>query len=376
MLPVIEAIGYDRCIVACIGPTLSSEIFELCDVEWKQTLPRSPHIWRKEYLKCLPQWSKNLRRLCHEYSLPKGAYAHLTLSMLDSTQKVAGCLALLSHWRPSVIVTDYDRNTYWSCLVLAAKKLGIPTVTMVHGVMHKEALGYSPVLADKIVCWGEFDREKLLAAGEPLEKILVGGCPRLTRELPLSAEHAREKMGMDLTKKSIMLATNPIDTEILKKTVSAFCIAAERAGNWSAFVRLHPSENLITYSDVMKKHPSIQFYENAEFSLEDALSAADIVVVRESGIGGDALVKGKLVVVLSVDGPPLGYSAELVYKAGCPLVTSSEELISEIEQLLSDEVRSHNARAVAETYVKNFCVAYGRDSATKIADIVGSMVKQ
>lgn len=375
MLPVVEAVGMVRCIVACVGPTLSSTIPGLHDADWKQIIPRTSSIWRKAYLKCLPQWSNKLRRLCREHRLPEGAHALLTLNMLDSTQNVAGCLTLLSHWTPSIVVTEFDRNTHWSCLVLAAKALGIPTVTLVHGVMNESASGYTPVLADKILCWGRLQKDTLIGEGENPEKILVAGCPRLTRALPLSAEQAREKMGMNFKKSAIMLATNPINSEILQKTVAAFCIAAEETSNWNAFVRLHPSEKLANYSDMAKKHPYIRFYENAEFSLDDALAAADIVVVRDSGVGSDALVKGKLAVVLSVDGPPLGHGAELVNKAGCPLATSSKELLFKIQQLLSDETRNLNAHAAAEKYVHDFCAAYGKDSAARIADIVGSMIK-
>lgn len=375
MLPVVEAIGKDRCIVACIGPALSSTIQGLKDVDWKQAVPKAARIWREEYQKCIPQWEKRLRRLCHEHRLPKGAHNLLTVNMLVNSQYVAGCLALLSHWKPSIIVTEYDRNTYWSCLVLAAKALGIPTVTLVHGVMNENAVGYTPVLADRILCWGRLQKDTLIGEGENPAKILEAGCPRLTRELPLSTGQAREKIGLDLKKDTIMLATSPIDTEILQKTVSAFCNAAEKAGNWNAFVRLHPSEKLASYSAVAKKHPSVSFYENTAFSLNDALAAADIVVVRDSGVGSDALVKGKLAVVLSVDGPPQGHGAELVQKAGCLLVSSSDELFYAIKQLLSDEKLSLDAHAAAERYVNDFCAAYGRDSAAKIAEILEGIIK-
>ena len=370
MHPVIEAIGKDRCIVARVGPSLLSAMPGVQDVDWKQAMPRSAKMWGKEYLKCLPEWSKKLRCLCREHRLPKGAYALLTLNMLYNAQSVAGCLTLLSRWKPSIIVTEYDRNIYWSCLVLAAKALGIPTVTLVHGVMNENALGYTPVLADRILCWGRIQRDKLIEEGENPEKILVTGCPRLTRELPLSSEQAREKIGLDLKKDTIMLATSPIDHEVMQRTVSVFCEAAEKSGNWNAFVRLHPSENIDTYSDLAKKYPSVHFYKSSAFSLDDALAAIDIAVVRDSGVGSDALVKGKMAIVLSVDGPPLGHGAELVDKARCPLVSSSDELIDGVQQLLFDETKKRTAYAAAERYVNDFCVAYGKDAAERIAKIV------
>jgi len=376
ILPVVESIGKDRCIVACLGPRFSSTIPGIIDIDWKQTVPRSAEIWRKEYRKCLPRWNEKIKCLCQEKSLPKGTYEFLTINMIISTQRVAGCIALLSHWKPSVIVTEYDRNDHWSCLVLAAKRLGIPTVTLIHGVTNENALGYTPILADRVLCWGHLQKDALIGEGENSEKIVVTGCPRLNRTLPLSTAQALHKIGMDSTKNTIMLATSHIDFEILKKTVSVFCAASEKAGNWNAFIRLHPSERIVDYKNLKRQYPSIRFYDNSAFSLDDALAAADIVVVQNSGVGGDALVKGKLVVVLSVDGAPLGHGAELVQKAGCPLASSSDDLFYEIQQLLSDKTRNQNVSSTAETYVKDFCAAYGKVSAERIAETIENIVAQ
>ena len=82
-----------------------------------------------------------------------------------SSQYVAGCEHLLPENPPVAILTDFDRNHLWSVLVMVGRRLGIPTYSLVHGVLNDHAIGFVPVVADKVFCWGEIDRQKFLAAG-------------------------------------------------------------------------------------------------------------------------------------------------------------------------------------------------------------------
>jgi ribosomal protein S20 len=44
--------------------------------------------------------------------------------------------------------------------------------------------------------------------------------------------------------------------------------------------------------------------------------------------------------------------------------------------LLSDKTRNQNVRSTAETYVKDFCAAYGKVSAERIAETIENIVAQ
>jgi len=95
--------------------------------------------WRREYQRCWPAWRRTIKDACARYAFPEGAFELLALELMVASQRVLGCLRFLEAHRPSVILTEYDRNALWSCLVLAARKLGIPSLTLVHAsssVMH------------------------------------------------------------------------------------------------------------------------------------------------------------------------------------------------------------------------------------------------
>ncbi len=214
--------------------------------------------------------------------------------------------------RPVAVLTEFDRDDAWASLVLSARQLGIPTYTLTHGAMGEGCVGFYPVLADKIFCWGEIGAAALAAAGLERDRILIGGCPRLTRDLSLSPAEARAKMGLDPQKPLVMLATQNFSWEGRLQQAEVFCRAVHGNHSLSGVVRLHPSDELQGYGDQIARYPFVCFRRNDEDSADESLAAADVVVVHSSGFGGDALVKRRLTVVLDGCNVPLNYGRELV----------------------------------------------------------------
>jgi hypothetical protein len=337
---------------------------------WEQALLFGSSAWRAEYRRCWPQWKRSLRTLCREHDLPQGAYERLSLYLLTASQQVAGFLEFLARCRPAAVLTEHDRNDAWSCLVLAARKLGIPTFTLVHGLTDEKGTGYIPFLADKAFCWGEIDRDRFLGLGEPPEKLLVAGCPRLNRDLSATPAEGRRKLGLPPDKPVVMLGSGIIGTGEHLKMARLFCEAATKSNRFSAVVRLHPVEDLGTYSALIAEYPQVVFSPNNAATLDEAMAAADIVVFRVSGLGSDALVKGRLAIVFDVQDFPLGPAAELMRYGGCPRATSPDELVEWAHRLLFDESVRQKHLELADHFVRKFCVAFGRESAHRIAGSV------
>ncbi len=374
LLPVVDQIGPDRCQVLLGG---GNEVpaglpREVPSLKWDQSMRFRPQRWRAEYGHVAGRWHERLQDLCQQYHLPAGAFELLALRLLRASQWIEGCLGLLEQARPPLVLTEYDRNYRWSCLVLAAQYLQIPTVTLVHGVIPPDAIGFSPVLADVIVCWGEADRKKLAAAGEPLEKIIIGGCPRLTRELPLDSAAARLRLGLPPDKPPVLLATSP-DRDHLN-LAEMFATALEHVPAATGVVRLHPAETLSDYAEVARRHPQIRFMDSSAGTIDEALAASEIVVVRGSGVGSDALLKRRPAVVLSPDGTLRGNDADLVLAAGCPLATTPEQLRQTVARLLAHDEAAVASAEQAERYLADFCGAFGTDSARLIGKVVDDVL--
>lgn len=371
--PVLGTMGVER-VQVLMGLNDPSHGFpeHTSVLSWHDEMRFHSANWRREYRRHAPVWQQKLEDVCRRHRLPDGTVELLALRLLIASQWIEGSLGLLKLRRPVAVVTEYDRSYRWSCLVTAARHLGIPTLTLVHGVIPPQAIGFSPVLADAIVCWGTTDRNRLVAAGEDMERIVVGGCPRLTRDLPVTAAQARHRLQLT-DSPTILLATSP--DRGAADLAETFCQALDSMPHVTALVRLHPAETVVDYAAVSKRHPRVRFMPSTAGTLEESLAAATVVVVRGSGVGSDALLKRRPVVVLSPDGQLRGNDADLVKQARCPLATTAEELRSALlpflvvgtEPVTSDEV---------ERYLADFCAAFGGESAHLIADAVDSLIER
>jgi hypothetical protein len=369
LLPVLERLGEGQCAVLHgddgVAPLVPAGIPHL---PYREVMDFDARAWRREYERCWPAWKRTLRDACARYGLPEGAFELLSLELMVASQRVFGCLGFLEAQKPSVILTEYDRNRLWSCLVLAARKLGIPSLTLVHGVIERDAFGFSPVLADHILCWGDLDRAKLIDAGEEPSRVTVAGCPRLNRELPSPSLEVRRRLGVDRDGPVAMLATDP--ESIRFELAEAFCTAVAQLPGTSGVVRLHPSEDLTSYQPMIARHPTISFVENERASSDEALAVADIVVVRASGFGSDALVKRRSVVVLSPHQKPTGHDLDLIELAGCPHARDADELAAVLGRMAQDPAYRAEREIAAEHFVTRFCGAFGNESAEVTAAAV------
>ncbi len=375
LLPVIERLGGEECAVLHghdgVAELVPAGIPHLAYVE---VMDFDARVWRREYQRCWPSWKRTIKDACARYDFPEGAFELLSLELMVASQRVLGCLQFLEAHGPSAILTEYDRNALWSCLVLAARKIGIPTLTLVHGVIERDAFGFSPVLADHILCWGELDRAKLVDAGEASSRVMVAGCPRLSRELPSRSFEGRRRLGIDHDGSVAMLATSP--ESIRFELAEAFCSAVEQLPDVAGVVRLHPSEDLASYQAMIARHPTVSFVENGRTSVDEALAAADVVVVRASGFGSDALVKRKPVVVLSPDQKPTGHDLDLIELAGCPHAHDSDELAAVLGRMTRDPAFRAEREVQAEHFVARFCAAFGDESVNITAAAVRAVADQ
>jgi hypothetical protein len=163
-----------------------------------------------------------------------------------------------------------------------------------------------------------------------------------------------------------LLATGPFCLQERLKLADSFCAAIERMDGVVGVVRLHPSESLESYAPVVRRRPTVRFLANEAWTLDEAIAAADLVVVHNSGFGSDALLKGRPVAVFDAIDFPLGHGADLVRYGGCPRPKSVEELTAVVRTLLFDAGARDAALAAGRRFAEAFCAACGREAARNI----------
>ncbi len=365
VLPVVDALPKGEALILGYHSQMASELrAEVPFLSLTEASAVSRNEWKVAYRECAQQWHRKLRSFVKKHNLPEASYHYVAYALLIHSQRVVAFRRFLAGLKPRAVVTEFDRNAWAACLILTARSLGIPTMTMIHGVIN--AYGYTPILADVAFCWGERQKQQLIDLGVEREQLVVTGCPRLRRDAPINAESAKHRLGAAPEKLLILLGTNPIRRDLRLKLAEVFCEGLSRVPYVSAAVRLHSSEKIEEYDSLQKKYPAVLFHENAAHSLNEILAAADLVVVHHSGLGNDALVKGKLTMVLDVLPFPLGNGGELIEQAGAPRLASSQELSDAVQRFVQDEVWRKQLQEKAEVYVDQFCAAFGNEAVSNI----------
>jgi hypothetical protein len=322
--------------------------------------------WRHEYRNCRSFWHQTVRRWLKRNGLPRRALAPIGYALAVRSLCIAGAFDFLDKIRPRVIVSDSEHSAPWSSLILAARQMGIPTIQMMHGVICP-SFSYTPLLSDIALCWGEQQREQMIERGTKPERLLLTGCQRLHREISADPQHVRARLRLPLEGTVITLATNPMPRSDWRKLVFTFAEAFQSQRHLIPVVRLHASEKAAHYAEEIAQCPGLRFLENSLWTVEEAMAVSEVFVIYNSGLGNDALVFRRLVVLLNVISEPLSEGWTLAEKAGCPIAKTSEELRNVIHRILQDEEYRRKLGAQSEEFVKWFCVAFGKDAARNVA---------
>lgn len=378
VLPLLEKYGYDNTVV--LGPLASMRAklpHEAHFVLWGDFPKIDMKVWRKEFNRCQPTWRRRLNQVLEKHSVPLYVGELLVNRLQIQTKRIMAAGRFLDVVEPKVIVTEYDRNGHSSCLVLAARQRGIPAITMIHaaGLEPYPSYGFAPFLARYACCWGEQHKQNLLAHGVADQQLVVTGCQALLRELEVKRDSARLKIGLALDKPAVLLATSPIKLEDRKKYTLVFCAAMSKLPELSAIVRLHPAENIAEYQNLVDEFPKVMFLSNNSMSRDESLAAADIVVNHESSFGVDAILKGKLVVIIDIPSTPLKIGKELIERAGCPVAKGEDELVSVIRKIFVDDTWRKELQAKAAQYALQICESFGQDAVNKVSRVIDDAVK-
>lgn len=367
-------------IVAHLGPRECHVLTD--DIELRRVLPPgagtlgwrdlpAPDLaaWRRAYRPCRRGLARRLGGLRHQYRLHPTAVALIRHALLVSSQRVMRSEALLERLQPRAVLVGYDRNARAAPLILVARRFGVPTLTLVHGVINGP-LGYTPILADRVLCWGEHQRLQLESFGTALDRVDMVGFGRLEPGHASGGEKVRAEIGLEHGGLVVMLATNPIDCALRLRLARVFCEAVLATSRCAGIVRLHPSESLTVYDGVQREFPQVRFIANEELSPDEAFAVADVVVAHSSGFAGEALARGCVAVVLDAIDFPLGHGQDLVDAAGAPKPCDARELTEVLTRIAENPEFRTGLESGAARYVRQFYTALGDEACQNIARVV------
>ncbi len=366
VLPVIEELGGPACAVVGSQESMRARLPAGCDFYFENELgPERWKSWASELSRTAPRWARALRRLISAERLPVSITPVLVTALVQQSRQVVTFLGALEILRPRAVITEFDRGSFASPLVLAAKSLGIPTLTMVHGAVSLR--GLTPLVADRALCWGEDQVRAFIRAGTVPERLVVTGCHRTGHGEPPDIGDVRRRLGLAPDREVVVLATmsGPPLVDRLRYA-RAFCQAMARRPDVAAVLRVHPVERPDDYTALVREYPSVQVVDDRRVTTIETLAVASLLVCGESTIALDAVLQGCPVALLEIDGTLLDGSRLAMGGEG-PVVHSAAELAGVLDRFFGDGSVRTELVDMARRHAPRICAAVGREAIANVA---------
>lgn len=263
--------------------------------------------------------------------------------------------------RYTLVLADYDRYSGNAPMIMAARALGIPTLSLVHGATNP-ITNYVPVLAEHLLVWGEHHEELFRVHNKTSPEIHIVGNPKV---------HSYRRRGVEF--RHIGLGMTRLPSSDRKKILNLFLAGTEAFSARS--VKIHPQENVLDYGDFSATQ-NLEIL-GAEISVSQFLESIDVLCVRRSQLGSDALSYHIPIIICDgIDADDLQNGAVLAEQAGCPIVNTSRELSLEIERLRTDEDYYQSRLQLQEKYFRRLYAFVGHDSDQKVLEVLDKVRKK
>jgi len=290
--------------------------------------------------------------------------AYTATTMIDTAKKI------IETERPSVILMHDEYGALQMSLINAAKQVGIPTISIQHGIIYEELMPYFHLpehisgknaelnfpLPDRMCVWSKKVEEYLLKFGNfPGTIPVVTGDPKLDY-LPsviknFSYQKITDEMKIPKNKKVILFATENLPNMIEKELVTNTILnEIKNLSDIHLIIKMHPNED-----DVSFYRKKIDMLKLSNFSivkdvnLYETLFISDVVVLTYSTVGYEAMLMGKPVISLNLLG--LHDDASLIRKELAFVVKKKEDFLTTIKNCLDPKfIEEHvkNAELFAE----------------------------
>lgn len=278
---------------------------------------------------------------------------------------------LVDELRPDLVVAALCESGIDAAYPIAARKRGVCSVTVQHGlILDGNAAAVAPA-ADVYATWGRLTQRQLAHAGSRTRAELpIVGCP--ARLGPANGAETRSRFGLDDQRQVCLFlgalgwAVNDVNRYAEEAILSLILGLADQVPGLQLIMRLHAGEDIDSLRDLAAERGSTALIQ-PDASLDDLLAACDVVVSQTTTAALWAMRAGRPVVYLNVlserDWLPFATcgAALGVYKP--------DELGPAVRKTLEDaELRGRLARH-ADALIADALDAVGPEAATRLASL-------
>ena len=301
---------------------------------------------------------------------------------------------LLSQVRPKSIFLPYETGGYAMAFIVAAEQLGIKTIGMQHGIIHKAHFDYSidnlrtktssvgcPIPTYLLV-FGEFYRKLLVETfSYPSDRVITVGNPAYESVPTEIMDPRRQKIlldiGLDPSKKTVLVATSghqakygrgDYDVLIVKALSESL---AQMGNDIQVLVKVHPIEDAAEYLKIVREKNAPNLTVIEEYPIQQLIAICDVFVSVLSTTIFEAMVMNKPVIIVEIS-EKIHRDIMSVGESGAAMRSSFINLSNTILRVIGDsslrkELSDKSSKAIK--YHFNFPSS---DINAKIAEILNS----
>lgn len=289
-----------------------------------------------------------------------GELAHLFSEVFPRQAAEAEIVAyVLREYRVDVTLLSIDYLPAQRTVAMVSGKLGIPTIYAPQGILLHYPGITDLVITDKVAAWGPAleERYSASAAGPNGDRLIVTGnfkLDALPAQLTVDQQtELRKRLGLHPEKTVVTVATQP---SAYRFTLSAFhttdhasillkyaLLATQKRAEIQLAVKIRPGDDEALIRELMERFGPEDGVILTSTPLYDLLRISDIVVVKNSTVGLEAMVLGRPVIVVNSPGVPDFFP--YVQEGAALKATNPQELGQCIDAILRDK---HTLRKLSE----------------------------
>lgn len=286
---------------------------------------------------------------------------------------------------PDIIITMEDVTPVHRTIVSVAKKHGIPTLVIQHGMTARDmgGLHVMPTIADKQAVWGKISKEWSITRGVKPERLVITGNPRYDalakKKMEFDTEKAILDLNIDPSKGIIMLATQPyvgfsahnsprMNELLLRGVLSAMKELPDK----QLIIKLHPAEN-DSLTKAISEETGLTPIITHQY-LNEIITISDLVMVFNSGVGLEAMILDKPVITINLTGQ---LDAVPYASSGAAIGVYRQEDIAPAmrDALYNEEVRQRLA-VNRKKFVYDYAYKQDDQASKRVAQLIKNLIKE
>lgn len=205
-----------------------------------------------------------------------------------------------NHVRAVVLMND--ANSFEKLVALTAKKFGIPTAVVQHGITGHE-IGFVPLSADFIMVWGEESKSWLIKRGIDKNRIIITGSPR-HEVLSKGSSSKKIKKVLYVPQISNRESNFPNYHITLKerKEILRMVLQAFKENNLELTISVRLGDQNEKLIDKIAKEVGFSNYKKYYGKdIVSAIKGSDLVLTQFSTVGIEGLLLGKPLITLEIN---------------------------------------------------------------------------